>query len=69
MRAFVLHFGERDEVQVAAHFAAIFLGFPVIVDHELPENEQIPNWYISNPRLRYNGAGGDGDQRYQVEDR
>ena len=47
--AFVLHFGERDEVQVAAHFAAIFLGFPVITDQELPENEQIPNWYISNP--------------------
>ncbi|NLC12081.1 MAG: CO dehydrogenase/CO-methylating acetyl-CoA synthase complex subunit beta, partial [Firmicutes bacterium] len=49
VRAFVLHFGERDEVQVAAHFAAIFLGFPVIVDHELPEDEQIPGWYVSNP--------------------
>jgi acetyl-CoA synthase len=49
VRAFVLHFGERDEVQIAAHFAAIFLGFPVLVDHELPEDEQIPNWYISHP--------------------
>jgi acetyl-CoA synthase len=49
IRAFVLHFGERDEVQIAAHFAAIFLGFPVLVDHELPEDEQIPNWYISHP--------------------
>ncbi len=49
VRAFVLHFGERDEVQIAAHFAAIFLGFPVILDQELPEDEQIPNWYISNP--------------------
>ena len=49
VRAFVLQFGERDEVQIAAHFAAIFLGFPVIVDHELPEDEQIPGWYISNP--------------------
>ncbi len=49
VRAFVLHFGERDEVQIAAHFAAIFLGFPVLVDHELPEDEQIPNWYIANP--------------------
>lgn len=49
VRAFVLHFGERDEVQVAAHFAAIFLGFPVILDQELPEDEQIPNWYVSNP--------------------
>ncbi len=49
VRAFVLHFGERDEVQIAAHFAAIFLGFPVITDQELPEDEQIPNWYVSNP--------------------
>ena len=49
VRAFVLHFGDRDEVQIAAHFAAIFLGFPVILDQELPEDEQIPNWYISNP--------------------
>ncbi|NMB41066.1 MAG: CO dehydrogenase/CO-methylating acetyl-CoA synthase complex subunit beta [Firmicutes bacterium] len=49
VRAFVLHFGERDEVQVAAHFAAIFMGFPVLVDHELPEDEQIENWYISHP--------------------
>lgn len=49
VRAFVLHFGERDEVQIAAHFAAIFMGFPVLVDHELPEDEQIPNWYISHP--------------------
>ncbi len=49
VRAFVLHFGERDEVQIAAHFAAIFLGFPVLVDHELPEDEQIPNWYIPCP--------------------
>ncbi len=49
VRAFVLHFGERDEVQVAAHFAAIFLGFPVLVAEELPEDEQVPNWYISHP--------------------
>jgi len=49
IRAFVLHFGERDEVQVAAHMAAIFLGFPVLVADELPEDEQIPNWYISHP--------------------
>lgn len=48
VRAFVLHFGERDEVQVAAHFAAIYLGFPVLVDHELPADERIPGWYISH---------------------
>ena len=49
VRAFVLHLGEIDEVQVAAHFAAVFLGFPVITDQELPEDEQIPNWYVSHP--------------------
>ena len=32
-----------------AHFAAIFLGFPVLTDQVLPEDEQIPNWYISHP--------------------
>jgi acetyl-CoA synthase len=49
VRAFVLQLGEIDEVQVAAHFAAIFLGFPVITDQELAEDEQIPNWYVSHP--------------------
>lgn len=49
VRAFVIQLGEIDEVQVAAHFAAIFLGFPVITDQELPEDEQIKNWYISHP--------------------
>ena len=49
VRAFVLQLGEIDEVQVAAHFAAIFLGFPVITDQELPEDEQIPNWYVAHP--------------------
>ena len=47
--AFVLHLGEIDDVQVAAHFAAIFLGFPVICDTELPEDHQIPGWYESHP--------------------
>ncbi len=49
VRVFVLQLGEIDEVQVAAHFAAIFLGFPVITDQELPKDEQIPNWYVSHP--------------------
>jgi acetyl-CoA synthase len=44
--AFVLHLGEIDEVQVAAHMAAIFLGFPVICDTELAE--EIPDWYVSH---------------------
>ncbi|RQD78392.1 MAG: CO dehydrogenase/CO-methylating acetyl-CoA synthase complex subunit beta, partial [Candidatus Syntrophonatronum acetioxidans] len=49
IRAFVLHLGEIDDVQVAAHFAAIFLGFPVICDTELPEDHQVPGWYESHP--------------------
>jgi len=48
IRCFVLHMGEIDDVQVAAHFAAIFLGFPVICDTELPEDHQIPGWYESH---------------------
>ncbi len=46
VRAFVMHLGEIDDVQVAAHFAAIFLGFPVICDTEL--EEEIPDWYVSH---------------------
>ncbi|NLX90771.1 MAG: CO dehydrogenase/CO-methylating acetyl-CoA synthase complex subunit beta [Firmicutes bacterium] len=49
IRAFVLHFGQRDDLCVANHFAAIFLGFPVLADHKLPGDEQIPDWYISHP--------------------
>ena len=45
--AFVLALGERDIVKVAASFAAIFLGFPVIVDQPLAEDETIPDWYFS----------------------
>lgn len=47
VRAFVLHLGEIDEVQVAAHFAAIFIGFPVICDTEL--EDEIKDWYVSHP--------------------
>lgn len=46
VRAFVLHLGEIDDVQVAAHFAAIFIGFPVICDTEL--EEEIADWYVSH---------------------
>ncbi|HZK25162.1 MAG TPA: acetyl-CoA decarbonylase/synthase complex subunit alpha/beta [Oscillospiraceae bacterium] len=46
IRAFVMQLGEIDDVQVAAHFAAIFLGFPVICDTEL--EEEIPDWYVSH---------------------
>lgn len=47
VRAFVLHLGQMDEVEVAAHFGAIFLGFPVITDQKLAE--EIPDWYLSHP--------------------
>jgi acetyl-CoA synthase len=46
VRAFVLQLGEIDEVKVAAHFGAIFLGFPVIVD--TPIDEGIKDWYVSH---------------------
>jgi acetyl-CoA synthase len=44
--AFVLQLGEIDDVKVAAHFGAIFLGFPVICDTEL--DEEIKDWYVSH---------------------
>ncbi|HZK52665.1 MAG TPA: acetyl-CoA decarbonylase/synthase complex subunit alpha/beta [Desulfosporosinus sp.] len=47
--AFVLHLGERDDVKVAASMGAIFMGFPVLTDQPLTPEEQIPDWYISEP--------------------
>ncbi|MBT9171700.1 MAG: Carbon monoxide dehydrogenase/acetyl-CoA synthase subunit alpha [Syntrophomonadaceae bacterium] len=47
VRAFVLQLGRIDDVKVATHFAAIFLGFPVICDTKL--EEEIPDWYVSHP--------------------
>ena len=47
VRAFVLQLGEVDEVKVAAHFGAIFLGFPVILDTVV--DEEIKDWYVSHP--------------------
>lgn len=44
IRAFVLQLGEATDVQVAAHFGANFLGFPVICDQ--PLEEEIPDWYL-----------------------
>jgi len=48
VKAFVLQLGEYDQVKVAAHFGAIFLGFPVVTDQPLPESMQIPDWYVSH---------------------
>lgn len=44
---YVLALGERDIVKVAACFAAIYLGFPVIVDQPLEEDEVWKDWYFS----------------------
>lgn len=44
---YVLSLGERDIVKVAAAFAAIYMGFPVIVDQPLDEDETWPDWYFS----------------------
>ncbi|MDH7576342.1 MAG: acetyl-CoA decarbonylase/synthase complex subunit alpha/beta [Bacillota bacterium] len=41
--------GERDIVKVAASFAAIYMGFPVIVDQPLEEDEIWKDWYFSVP--------------------
>ncbi|MHB8172512.1 MAG: acetyl-CoA decarbonylase/synthase complex subunit alpha/beta [Thermincolia bacterium] len=47
--AFMLYLGERDMVRDAACMGGIFTGFPVITDQPLPEDEQIPDWFISQP--------------------
>lgn len=46
---FVMALGERDIVKVAACFAAIYLGFPCLVDQPLEEDEIWPDWYFSVP--------------------
>lgn len=45
----VFALGERDIVKVAAAFAVIYLGFPVIVDQPLDEDEIWKDWYFSVP--------------------
>ncbi|WP_366921921.1 CO dehydrogenase/CO-methylating acetyl-CoA synthase complex subunit beta [Metallumcola ferriviriculae] len=47
--AFILYLGEHDMVKTAAAMGGIFLGFPVITDQELSEDEQIKDWFISEP--------------------
>jgi acetyl-CoA synthase len=43
---YVMALGERDIVKVAACFAAIYLGFPVLVDQPLEEDEIWKDWYF-----------------------
>lgn len=45
----VFALGERDIVKTAAAFAVIYLGFPVIVDQPLDEDEVWKDWYFSVP--------------------
>jgi acetyl-CoA synthase len=47
--AFILYLGERDMVKDAAAMGAIWTGFPVITDQPLAEDEQIKDWFISEP--------------------
>lgn len=47
--AFVLYLGERDMIRDAACAGAIWTGFPVITDQPLAEDEQISDWFISEP--------------------
>ncbi len=47
--AFVLHLGERDDVKTAAEMGCIYVGFPVVTDQILAEDETIPDWYVSEP--------------------
>jgi acetyl-CoA synthase len=46
---YVMALGERDIVKVAACFAAIYLGYPVLVDQPLAEDETWTDWYFSVP--------------------
>lgn len=47
--AFIMYLGERDMVKDAACAGAIWTGFPVITDQPLGEDEQIKDWFISEP--------------------
>jgi acetyl-CoA synthase len=47
--AFILYLGERDMVKDAACAGGIWTGFPVITDQPLAEDEQIKDWFISEP--------------------
>ena len=47
--AFGIHLGERDEVKTAAEFGCIYLGFPIVTDQPLAEDEQLNDWYVSEP--------------------
>ena len=47
--AFIMYLGEHDFVKDAACAGAIWTGFPVITDQPMAEEEQIKDWFISEP--------------------
>ena len=49
IRAFALYLGGHDPVKTAAAMGAINIGIPVVTDQVLPEDRQIPEWFISVP--------------------
>jgi acetyl-CoA synthase len=49
IRAFALYLGGHDPVKTAAAMGAINIGIPVVTDQVLPEDGQIPEWFISVP--------------------
>ncbi|GHS94998.1 acetyl-CoA decarbonylase [Synergistales bacterium] len=49
VRAFVLALGNQDDVRVAAEFGAMYLNHPTITDQPLAKEEEVSDWYISEP--------------------
>jgi len=47
--AFLLYLGDHDMVKTAACMGGINVGFPVITDQPMPEDQQIKDWFISEP--------------------
>jgi acetyl-CoA synthase len=47
--AFVIQLGPNDIVKFAAEFGAIFMGFPVVTDQPMAKEDEIPDWYQSEP--------------------
>lgn len=47
--AFIMYLGEHDFVKDAACAGAIWTGFPVITDQPLEKDEQIKDWFVSEP--------------------
>ncbi len=66
--AFVMYLGEHDMVKTAAAMGCINVGFPVITDQELPEDKQIPEWFISEPDYEFGGTKTPGFELVRTAD-